>query len=69
MDCQLVTKFKEKAMKIYGHKKRSVKKGMENTLGEHAKEEKADWNKLVGVLDYLKEDSVELQHKLWKKAR
>ena len=69
MDCQLVTKFKEKATEIYGYKKRSVKKGMENTLGEHAKEEKADWNKLVGVLAYLKEDSVELQHKLWKKIR
>ena len=69
MDSQLVKKFKKKAMKIYCHKKRAVKKGMENTLGEHAKEEKADWNKLVGVLDYLKEDSVELQHKLWKKAR
>jgi hypothetical protein len=69
LDSQPVKKFKKKAMEIYSYKKRAVKKGMENTLGEHAKEEKADWDQLVGVLDYIKEDSVELQHKLWKKAR
>ena len=69
LDSQLVKKFKKKAMEVYGYKKGSVKKAMEDMLRQYTMEGKPNWDKLVGVLDYLKEDSVELQHKLWKKAR
>ena len=69
LDSQLVKKFRKKAMETYGYRKGSMKKAMEDLLRQYTREGKPDWGKMIGVLDHLKKDSVELQHTLWKKIK
>lgn len=69
LDSQLVRKFRKKAMETYGFRKGSVKKAMEEILKEYTREGKADWGRLRGALRGLEDDSVSLQHKLWKRLR
>ncbi|MBX8633142.1 MAG: hypothetical protein M1422_07680 [Candidatus Thermoplasmatota archaeon] len=69
LDSQLVKKFRKKAMETYGYRKGSMKKAMEDLLRQYTREGKPDWGKMIGVLDHLKNDSVELQHMLWKKIK
>lgn len=69
LDSQLVKKFRKKAMETYGYRKGSMKKAMEDLLRQYTREGKPDWSKMIGVLDHLKNDSVELQHMLWKKIK
>ena len=69
LDSQLVRKFRKKAMETYGYKKGSMKKAMEDLLQQYTRSGKPDWGKMIGVIDHIKEDSVELQHKLWKMVK
>lgn len=69
LDSQLVRKFKKRAMETYGFRKGAVKKAMEDILKEYTREGKADWGALKGALIGLEDDSVSLQHNLWKRLR
>ena len=66
-DDKMLAKFRRKAMETYGYKRGSLKIATESLIKSWISEEKAEWSSLRGSIR-SKENSVELQHKLWKKV-
>ena len=60
-------KFRKRAMELYGYKKGSVKRALEDCMRKFTTPGKVDWHALRGVLKNNKTSSVRLQHSIWSK--
>jgi len=65
LDDKIIEKFKKKAMETYGYKKGSIKLATQMLIKKWVGMGEADWSELRGAIK-KKENSVKLQHKLWK---
>jgi len=67
VDEALARKFRRRAMEIYGYKRGTVKKAMEEMMKKFSFGGKADWHSLKGK---IKSDmsSVQLKYSAWRKA-
>jgi hypothetical protein len=63
----LAKKFRKRAMEIYGYKKGAVKAALEDALRRFVASGEADWKMLKGCIQ-SELTSLELQHKIWRKA-
>ena len=63
----LAKKFRKRAMELYGYKKGSMKKALEDTMRRFSTPGKVDWHSLRGSLKNTKTSSVALQHATWSK--
>ncbi len=69
VDEALAKRFRKKAMETYGYKKGTMKKALEEMIRKFSEPGEAEWESLRGVLKAESElNSVELQHKAWKKT-
>jgi len=64
----LAKKFRKRAMELYGYKKGSVKRALEDTMRKFSTPGKVDWHAVRGVLKNSKTSSVQLQHSIWSKV-
>jgi hypothetical protein len=61
----LARKFRKRAMELYGYKKGSMKKALEDTMRKFSTPGKVDWHS--HSLKNTKRSSVALQHASWAK--
>ncbi|MBI2675107.1 MAG: hypothetical protein HYX24_01515 [Candidatus Aenigmarchaeota archaeon] len=66
-DEKVLARFRRKAMKAYGYKRGSLKAATENLIKKWISSDKIDWSALRGSIK-SGENSVELQHKAWRKV-
>jgi hypothetical protein len=64
----LANKFRKRAMELYGYKKGSMKRALEDTMKRFSTPGRVDWHSIRGALKNTKISSVELQHKTWSKV-
>jgi len=64
----LAKKFRKRAMEVYGYKKGSVKRALEDTMRKFSMPDKVDWHAVRGALKKSKTSSVQLQHSIWSKV-
>jgi hypothetical protein len=67
VDEALAKRFRKRAMELYGYKKESMKKALEDTMKRFSIPGRVDWHSMKGVLKGTKANSVQLQHKIWSK--
>ncbi len=67
IDEALAKRFRKKAMETYGYKKGSMKKALEIAIERFSSPGEPDWTQLKGVLGPSKVNSVELQHRVWRR--
>jgi hypothetical protein len=63
----LARRFRRRAMELYGYKKGSMKKALEDTMKRFSTAGRVDWHSIRGVLKGTKTSSVQLQHTIWSK--
>lgn len=63
----LAKRFRKRAMELYGYKKGSMKKALEDTMKKFSTPGRVDWHSIRGVLKGTKSSSVQLQHEIWSK--
>lgn len=63
----LAKKFRKRAMEIYGYKKGAMKAALEDVMKRFVVSGDVDWKSLRGCIK-SELTSVELQHKMWRKA-
>jgi hypothetical protein len=63
----LAKRFRKRAMELYGYKKGSMKKALEDTMKKFSIPGRVDWHSIRGVLKGTKSSSVQLQHEIWSK--
>lgn len=68
VDEALARRFRKRAMELYGYKKGSVKKALEDTMKRFSTPGRVDWHSLRGAVKGTKSNSVRLQHKIWSKV-
>ncbi len=68
VDDALAKRFRKRAMELYGYKKGSMKKALEDTMKRFSVPGKVDWHSMRGVLRGTKANSVQLQHKIWSRV-
>jgi hypothetical protein len=64
----LAKRFRRRAMELYGYKKGSMKKALEDTMKRFSTPGRVDWHSIRGVLKGTKTSSVQLQHMIWSKV-
>lgn len=64
----LAKRFRKRAMELYGYKKGSVKKALEDNMKKFSTPGRVDWHSMRGVMKGTKIGSVELQHTAWSKV-
>lgn len=68
VDEALAKRFRKKAMEMYGYKKGTIKRALEDVIRKFSMSGKADWGSLRGKLRVKKGvTSVELQHMIWSR--
>jgi hypothetical protein len=67
VDEALAKRFRKRAMELYGYKKGSVKRALEDTMKKFSTPERVDWHSIRGALKGTRTSSVQLQHKIWSK--
>jgi hypothetical protein len=63
----LAKRFRKRAMEVYGYKKGSMKKALEDTIVRFSVPGRVDWHSLRGALKTRRTSSVQLQHAIWSK--
>ena len=63
----LAKKFRKRAMEIYGYKKGAIKAALEDVMKRFVVSSDVDWKSLRGCIQ-SELTSVELQHKIWRRA-
>ena len=63
----LAKKFRKRAMEIYGYKKGALKTAFEAMVKRFIASGEVDWKNLRGCIQ-SELTSVELQHRIWRKA-
>jgi hypothetical protein len=64
----LAKRFRKRAMELYGYKKGSMKRALEDTMKRFSTPGRADWHSIRGVLKGARTSSVQLQHTAWSKV-
>jgi hypothetical protein len=64
----LARRFRRRAMELYGYKRGSVKRALEESMKKFSSPGKVDWHSIRGVLKGTKTNSVNLQHTIWSKV-
>jgi len=64
----LAKRFRRRAMELYGYKKGSMKKALEETMKRFSTPGRVDWHSVRGALKGTKTSSVQLQHTIWSKV-
>ena len=64
----LAKQFRKKAMEVYGYKKGSMKRALEDTMRKFSTPGNADWHAVRGVLKDKRTSSVRLQHSVWSRV-
>jgi len=64
----LAKRFRKRAMELYGYKKGSMKKALEDTMKRFSTPGRVDWHSIRGVLKSTRTSSVQLQHAIWSKV-
>jgi hypothetical protein len=64
----LAKRFRKRAMELYGYKKGSVKKALEDNMKKFSTPGRVDWRSIRGALKDTKTSSVHLQHTIWSKV-
>lgn len=67
VDDALAKRFRKRAMEVYGYKKGSMKKALEDTMKRFSTVGRVDWHSIRGVLKDKRISSVKMQHKAWSK--
>lgn len=67
VDEALAKRFRRRAMELYGYKKGSVKRALEDTMKKFSTPGRVDWHSIRGALKGTRTSSVQLQHKIWSK--
>ncbi len=67
VDEALAKRFRRRAMELYGYKKGSMKRALEDTMKKFSTPGRVDWHSIRGTLKNTKTSSVQLQHKIWSK--
>ena len=68
VDDALAKRFRKRAMELYGYKKGSVKKALEDIMRRFSNPGRVDWHSIRGTLRTPRMSSVQLQHKAWSKV-
>jgi glycerol-3-phosphate acyltransferase PlsX len=67
VDEALAKRFRRRAMELYGYKKGSMKRALEDTMKKFSTPGRVDWHSIRGALKGTRTSSVQLQHKIWSK--
>ena len=68
LDEALAKRFRKKAMEMYGYRKGTIKRALEDVIRRFSTSGNADWGSLRGKLRTKKRvTSVELQHMIWSR--
>jgi hypothetical protein len=67
VDQALAERFRRRTMELYGYKKGSVKRALEDAMKSFCTPGRVDWHSVRGVLKDARTTSVQLQHKTWLK--
>jgi len=64
----LAKRFRKRAMELYGYKKGSMKRALEDAMKRLSNPGRVDWHSVRGALKSTKTGSVKLQHTIWSKV-
>lgn len=64
----LAKRFRKRAMELYGYKKGSMKRALEDTMKRLSTPGKVDWHSIRGALKDTRTSSVQLQHRVWSRV-
>jgi hypothetical protein len=64
----LAKRFRKRAMELYGYKKGSMKRALEDTIKKFSTPGRVDWHSIRGILKGTRISSVQLQHTIWSKV-